>query len=995
MLSLSVFVPLAAFVFYVSLLIVTLGAGHRRPIRRTFAAYLLCMIVWSLSAFEARAGLVISNTLFWSRVFASAASGMPIFFYHFVRVFLGLKRHAWRLYLGYALYAVSVLITMLTDWGVSNAYVVGPRYYLDEGPAMTFISMWGAVFLGLGVYQLLQRYAESKDPIYRDRIRYPLVGVFFIFMGYLFNQVPALRVYPLDHAANALNAVMLAYSILRYELIDLTPMLRQAMTYFLLTTVVGGGYLAGFLVLERLTQQFGEAILLVAFLVGVLISLAFPPLRNRGQLLVNRLLFRRRYAVQSMLRRLSSTAAEIIELQSLTHLILDEATATMEIESACMFLRDAPSGEFYITAGKGIDEAALEIRWRSDHPILRWLNSRQEVLTRAEVDSRPEFRSLWGQERADLDRLALEAFIPVRVKDAMVGVFAVGPKVSRAPYTLDDKNALATLANQTAVAIENARLYAIEQRRLKESLILLDVATAVGSTLDLTQVLKLIARRTAEVCEAHRCSIFLLDEQRKHVLPLMSQFASGTADKQLWERYRYKTYLQPLDEVPILEQVLQDRQPLVLGPDMIGLLPEAWVAPFNIRSLAIIPLVSRGRVIGALALDHVQPGKRFGQEQIDLAMMIGSHAAAAIENARLYEQTIEEKARTEIVLQETFGGIIVVDDGLHIVSMNPGAELITGYLAEEALGEHISDVFGAEITAPGSPMARSVEAGEKVLPVETTLSGSQGTKDVLLGVTPLSSAGQSSTQYLLSFADISKLKEVDRLKSSIVANVSHELRSPLSSIKAYTELLLLGAEETDKELRRTWLSVIDRETDRLSTLINNLLDLSRLESGRFELTKVPLHLGELIADVLALLEVQAQRRGIDVELDVQPGLPPLLAEAGLMRSVVRNLIGNAIKFSHDGGHIHVSVSEDDGNFKFSVRDEGVGIPKDAIPHLFTKFFRVPSVATAETPGTGLGLALAREAVVAHGGHIEVESELGKGTRFTVIIPKTGSPSLGE
>jgi two-component system phosphate regulon sensor histidine kinase PhoR len=230
---------------------------------------------------------------------------------------------------------------------------------------------------------------------------------------------------------------------------------------------------------------------------------------------------------------------------------------------------------------------------------------------------------------------------------------------------------------------------------------------------------------------------------------------------------------------------------------------------------------------------------------------------------------------------------------------------------------------------------------------------------------------------------------VDRLKSNIVANVSHELRSPLSSIKAYTELLLLGAEGSDAELRRNWLSVTDRETDRLTTLINNLLDLSRLESGRVELTKAPLQLGEVVNDTVALLQVQAERRDINIELNVQPGLPPLLAEGGLIRSVVRNLVSNAIKFNHDGGQVRISISEDDGNLKLSVEDEGIGIPQDAIPLLFTKFYRVPSAAAEETHGTGLGLALAREAVVAHGGRIEVESTPGKGSRFTVIIPQTG------
>nr|MBC7244654.1 GAF domain-containing protein [Chloroflexota bacterium] len=540
-----------------------------------------------------------------------------------------------------------------------------------------------------------------------------------------------------------------------------------------------------------------------------------------------------------------------------------------------------------------------------------------------------------------------------------------------------------------------ARWYPTELRRFQESLVLLDIATAVSSTLDLTQMLKLIAQRTAEACQAHRCSILLFDEQRQRILPLMSQYASGATDKELWERFRYRTYAQRVEEVPVLKRVIEDRQPLVLSAATISSLPEAWTKPFNICSLLIVPLIARDCVIGIMALDHVEPIRHFTHDQINLAMTIGSQVAVALENARLHQQIREEKAKTEVILQEMFSGIIAVDHDLRILSLNPGAEAITGYPANQVIGKQLVEVFGEDIAAPDSPLARAMESGEKVPPVETTLSGLQGMRDVLLGVTPLSGVGRSATQYLLSFADITKLKEVDRLKSSIVANVSHELRAPLSSIKAYTELLLSNAEGANEALRREWLSVIDRETERLTALINDLLNLSRLESGHFELTKVPIYLGEVITDVVISLQVQAKQRGIAIELDLQPDLPRLVADDNLIRIVVRNLVSNAIKFSYDGGRVYIRAWKEGEDIKFYVQDEGVGIAQEAIPYLFTKFFRVPSAAAADVQGTGLGLALAKEGVVAHGGRIEVESTLGKGSRFTVTIPLTGEAASNE
>jgi len=1158
MFSVLASVPLAAFILYSGLLVVALAADHRSRINRAFAVYLLCMMLWSFASFAVRLRLLTDNPLLWGKVLAAGCIGLPISFYHFVRDFLGLKEQIRRLHAGYALYAVSILLTFATNWVVASARLSGSKYYLEPGlGGVIFVATWATVFIVWAIVALWRRYRQSQDPDYRNLIRYLWIGGAFALAGSAATRIPALRTYPIDIVGNSMNALFLAYCILRYQLLDLAPVLRGVLSYFLLFVIVGGGYLLSFLILIRLVYLFGTWVLWPAALSIILMILFLPPVRHAGQTLVDRLLSPQRFDVERMLQRLSSATGSIMDLRTLTRLILDEVTQTLKIKSACIFLRDADTGEFYLAEAKGLSESAMQMRWRPDHPVIVWLDREQKVLTRAGLNFQYEPPTLLSQEAANLDQLGAQLFVPLHVKDKLVGLFAVGPKLSAAPYTADEKRALTAAANQTVVAVENARLHATEQRRLNESLVLLDIASAIGSTLDLTQVLKRIAQRTAEACGAHRCSIFLLDEQKQRILPLMSQFASGKADAHLWEHFRQHTYLQRVEEVPLLARILRDRQPVVVDASNISSLPESWVVPFNICSLLAVPLLSRDSVIGVLVLDYVESGKHFGQDQINLAMTIASQAAlaiqnarlfeqlkqrlqrlalleeisvavtstlnlndilrttvaglskvfevsqsgviifdedqtvgrlvaeyppgpdvgsvtiplrgnlsverilvtkqplaiedaqhdpllasirdlmrkrsvksilivplllkgevigtigldatkdtrtftaeeielaqaianqisVAIENARLYQQTIGEKAKTEIILQETFSGIMLVDDRLRIVSLNPAAELITGYYAREALGKRIGDILGAEIAAPGSPLARAIETGEKVLPVETVLIGKAGSKDVLLGVTPLPSSEQAVAHYLLSLADISKLKEVERLKSSIVANVSHELRSPLASIKVYTELLLNTLGDSDVASRRAWLSVIERETDRLTALINDFLDLSRLESGRFALTKVPIHLERVIADVVDLLRVQAERRDIQIQVDVQPGLPQLWADKDLIASVVRNLLSNAIKFNREGGQVRITVQESDGDFQLCVEDEGIGIPQDAIPQLFTKFFRVPSAAAAGVQGTGLGLALTHEAVAAHGGRIQVESTLGKGSRFTVFLPR--------
>ena len=270
--------------------------------------------------------------------------------------------------------------------------------------------------------------------------------------------------------------------------------------------------------------------------------------------------------------------------------------------------------------------------------------------------------------------------------------------------------------------------------------------------------------------------------------------------------------------------------------------------------------------------------------------------------------------------------------------------------------------------------------GKPVAPVETVLNSGNSTRDILLGVTPIVDG------FLLNFTDITELKEVERLKSNIVANVSHELRTPLASIKGYTELLLDEYEGEDRHLRHQFLSIINDETDRLNKFISDLLDLSRLESGQVEPQMDYLFLDKVIYESIRTLAVQIQKAGITIHLDIPNDLPLIFANKDLMTSVIKNLISNAIKYSPAGGEVDVVVRDNGDELVLDVADQGLGISSEDLPYLFTKFYRSGTAQKAGIGGSGLGLALAKEAVMAHNGTISVESEIGVGTRFTVTLP---------
>ncbi len=266
-----------------------------------------------------------------------------------------------------------------------------------------------------------------------------------------------------------------------------------------------------------------------------------------------------------------------------------------------------------------------------------------------------------------------------------------------------------------------------------------------------------------------------------------------------------------------------------------------------------VPLIVRQELIGILMMGPKRSEESYTADDQLTLMTLANQTAIAVQNAWLYQTAIDERDRTEIILQQAFAGIMVVDQDMRITSVNPGAEQITGYGAHELLRRRFTDVFEAMLWNEGSVLSKAIKTGTTVAPVETILAGKVASRDILLGVTPIYDG------FLLNFTDITELKEVERLKSNIVANVSHELRTPLASIKGYTELLLNEYEGQDKHLRHQFLSVINDETDRLTKFVTDLLDLSRLESGQTEPHMEYLFLNKIVDESLQALNVQSKK----------------------------------------------------------------------------------------------------------------------------------------
>jgi signal transduction histidine kinase len=289
-----------------------------------------------------------------------------------------------------------------------------------------------------------------------------------VILGTLANFIPLLKPYPVDITANIINALFIAYAILRHQLLDITVVIRRGLLYSIPTIIIGASY---FLVISFVTSLFsvfaGPQIFLLSIAVAIVTAVIAQPLRDKAQSWIDRVFFREKYDSSLMLQRLSGVAASVLDLDRLTNMILDEVITTLHIERAALFLKQEKSGEFHTILQRGLDPKAA-FRLRRDHPIVHWQSRHERALTRRDIGVMPQFKALWEQEKRELENIGAELFIPLKVKDELVGILALGPKLSEETYSQDDQLTLTTLANQTAVAIENARLYQQVQQELAE-----------------------------------------------------------------------------------------------------------------------------------------------------------------------------------------------------------------------------------------------------------------------------------------------------------------------------------------------------------------------------------------------------------------------------------------------------------------------------------------------------------------------------------------------
>ncbi len=349
---------------------------------------------------------------------------------------------------------------------------------------------------------------------------------------------------------------------------------------------------------------------------------------------------------------------------------------------------------------------------------------------------------------------------------------------------------------------------------------------------------------------------------------------------------------------------------------------------------------------------------------------MAQHLKAQIDDIR------EERAKLEVVLSNMTDGLIIVDPLGKVRLMNTAAQQLFQTGEGQAMGRSLIEVVRHHQLV--DLWQECYRSGEQ----QTTTLETAPDRLFVHGIaTPLKDAPPGMT--LLVFQDLTRVRKLETVRRDFVSNVSHELRTPLASLKALTETLQEGALE-DPPAARRFLKRMETEIDNLTQMVRELLELSRIESGRIPLNRKPIDPCALAAPAVERLQVQAERAGLRLGMDCPGARPRVLADAERIEQVLVNLIHNAIKFTPPGGSIDLSAEQVADKVVFSVRDSGVGIPAEVLPRIFERFYKVDQARTGG--GTGLGLSIARHIVDAHGGLIWAESKEKAGSTFSFSLP---------
>lgn len=432
----------------------------------------------------------------------------------------------------------------------------------------------------------------------------------------------------------------------------------------------------------------------------------------------------------------------------------------------------------------------------------------------------------------------------------------------------------------------------------------------------------------------------------------------------------------PLSDIELLETRLQK----IIGIALLLVFGLSLLFTFLISLIVSKPLTEMADIAKAMAKgDFSRKPSIYSQDEIgDLAMAL-SYMSDEIKGKM--ERIKQESVKLDAVLSSMFEGIMVVGEKGGILLMNPSLRKL--FFVDSA-PDAKTPMEMIRNTQVQDIVDKIIKDKQRLISEEIIISQPEEKMLKINGVPIIRNNILEGA--VLVFHDITELRRLERVRQDFVANVSHELRTPISSIKGYAETLLEGAID-DKDNLKEFISIIYQDSNRLANLIDDLLDLSKIESGKMKMVFVPLDIKPILNRCIAVLEKSIKAKALSITVDIPDDLPKVSADDKRLSQVFLNLLDNAVKYTPEGGSIKIRAFANEKMVQVEVSDTGIGIPEKDLPRIFERFYRVDKARSRELGGTGLGLSIAKHIVLTHGGQVWVKSELGQGSTFIFTIPQ--------
>jgi PAS domain S-box-containing protein len=723
-----------------------------------------------------------------------------------------------------------------------------------------------------------------------------------------------------------------------------------------------------------------------------------------------------------------------LKLDAVLDAAIEKVMKVMQAAGGAIFLTTEGSGGMKLAAWRGLTpEAVKECVAHPTHLPLHQVAVEGDLHTTT-LDDPALVRSLGGLS-ARIAPLRACICAPVASKGRMLGVMVMVAGEDRS-FSPRDADLLMAMGYQLGLAVENSWLYERTDERLREKLeelqraerrsrFLSEVGAVLAGSMELGRVLDVLAKKSTEVV-GDWCSIYLLNE-RENLL------------------YLAAVYHEDEEEMRTIRQIIS-RSPVKPGDGLVGRVAETgeavlvsdaspdefvsevrWLA-HSIQEIAVLrnsaptswivaPMRARGRTVGVLTVMVTHARETLGESELSLVSALADRAGVAVENSRLFQDSQAQRRHLEAVISQMVDGVVIVDEEARI--------LIANNSARRMLGSDLDRLVSAprksgEAKPPGSrqprrwgpPMARRALSGELVLGEELTVAGGQSDRILSASASAVRDDSGEVAGAVVVLRDVTAEREVERMKDEFVATVSHELRTPITTILGYSDILARGLMGALEPKQSEAVGAIRSSGHRLLLIINDLLDMSKLEAGKQQLTLAGLDLAAAVSRVMSALGVLASSKDLTMTSQLPYGLPAVHADEEQLQRILGNLLSNAIKFTPEGGAITVSAepllpegavptpplggAEQARFVVVRVADNGVGVPPEHHERIWEKFHQVDSSSRRVYGGTGLGLAITKSLVELHGGRVRVDSEgvPGRGSIFSFTLPVAPLPADG-